>query len=130
MSARDVVRWGLAALLLAAGIGHFAFTDEFLGQVPSWMPFPEPIVLVSGVVELVFAVALVAAPPAWRPRVGWALALFFVAVFPGNLWQAIDGTDTFGLDNDAERWIRLAFQPVLIVAALWSTGAWPRADRR
>lgn len=126
MSLRDLVRWGLALLMLVAGVGHLVITDEFLGQVPAWLPLREPIVIVSGLVEIGFAVALVAARGVWRRRVGWALAAFFVAVFPGNLWQAIDGTVTFGLDTDAERWGRLLLQPVLIAAALYATGALTR----
>jgi uncharacterized membrane protein len=47
-------------------------------------------------------------------------------VFPANLYQAIAGTDAFGLDSPAARWIRLLFQPVLVLWALWASGAWPR----
>lgn len=121
--AKTLVRWGLAVLMLVAGIGHLVATDDFLGQTPTWLPAREALVWISGVIEIAFAVALVV----WRSRrreVGWALALFFVLVFPGNVHQAINGTDTFGLDTDAERWTRLLFQPVLIAAALWSTRTW------
>ncbi len=109
--------------MLVAGVGHLVATEDFLGQTPTWLPAREALVWISGVIEIAFAVALVA----WRSRrreVGWALALFFVLVFPGNVHQAVNGTDTFGLDTDAERWVRLLFQPVLIAAALWSTGTW------
>lgn len=120
---RRLVRWGLALLLLVAGIGHFVATDDFLGQTPAWLPAREALVWISGVIEIAFGVALLG----WRTRrreVGWALAAFFVLVFPGNVHQALNGTDAFGLDTDLERWVRLLFQPVLIAAALWSTGAW------
>ena len=109
--------------MLVAGIGHLVATDELLGQTPTWLPFREELVWVSGLIEIGFAVALVA----WRSRrreVGWALALYYLAVFPGNVYQAVNGTTTFGLDTDAERWLRLTFQPVLIAVALWSTGTW------
>ncbi|WP_166786892.1 hypothetical protein [Cryobacterium sinapicolor] len=33
-------------------------------------------------------------------------------------------TDSFGLDSDLSRGIRLLFQPLLAAWALWSTGAW------
>jgi len=64
---------------------------------------------------------------AWgRVRVwtGWAVALFFLAIFPGNIAQFTEGRDGFGLDTDLARGIRLLFQPVLVAWALWSTGAW------
>ena len=127
MQLRAVLRWVLAAFMLVAGVGHLVATDSFLGQVPTWLPQRTPIVWVSGVVEIGFALALVLLPTR-RRQVGWALAAFFVLIFPGNLYQAIAGTGAFGLDTPAARWARLAFQPVLIVWALWSTGAWPRVE--
>lgn len=127
MQLRAVLRWVLAAFMLVAGVGHLVATDSFLGQVPTWLPQRTPIVWVSGVVEIGFALALVLLPTR-RREVGWALAAFFVLIFPGNLYQAIAGTSAFGLDTPAARWARLAFQPVLIVWALWATGAWPRVE--
>ncbi len=59
-----------------------------------------------------------------RVLVGWITAAFFVAVFPGNIAQYLEGVDAFGLDTDRARLIRLFFQPVLVLWALWSTGAW------
>ena len=115
----------LAVAMLVAGTAHLVNTAEFLGQVPTWLPWREAIVLASGVVELGFGLALLVAPARWRPWVGWALAAFFVAVFPGNVYQWLAGTDAFGLDTDRARLIRLPFQPVLVVWALWCTGAWP-----
>ena len=60
-----------------------------------------------------------------RATIGWALAIFFILVFPGYIAQYLDGKDAFGaLDSDRARLIRLFFQPVLIAWALWSSGAW------
>jgi uncharacterized membrane protein len=116
-------RWALAGLLALAGVGHFLVPEEFLGQVPPWVPAREAVVYVSGVVELLLAVALVALPR-HRVLVGWVVAAFFVVIFPGNVSQAVTGADAFGLDTPLARWTRLAFQPVLVVWALWATGAW------
>ena len=95
--------------------------EEFQAQVPSWLPFdPDFVVLASGVVEILLGLALILL---WRYRqqVGLATAIFFILIFPGNLWQYIDGIDAFGLDTDAARLTRLFFQPVLVLWALWST---------
>jgi uncharacterized membrane protein len=56
--------------------------------------------------------------------VGLAAALFFIAIFPGNISQYLNGIDAFGLDTDEARFTRLFFQPVLVLWALWSTSAW------
>jgi uncharacterized membrane protein len=120
---RTAGRWALAGFLAAAGVGHFVAPQEFLAQVPPWFPARGAVVYVSGVVELALAAALIFLPHR-RIQVGWVVAGFFVVVFPGNVSQAVTGAEAFGLDSSAARWVRLAFQPVLIVWALWCTGAW------
>jgi uncharacterized membrane protein len=120
---RTLGRWLLGAFLVLAGTGHFVATEEFLAQVPAGLPFPRALVLLSGVAELLLGIALVVLPR-WRVPLGWAVAAFFVLVLPGNISQAVSGTPAFGLDSDTARWGRLAFQPVLVLWALWSTGAW------
>lgn len=117
---RTPARWAVAAGMAFAGTGHFLATEAFLGQTPDFLPFRREIVLVSGAMELAFAAALLLLPR-HRRLVGRLLALFFIAIFPGNLYQAFSGTSSFGLDTDAERWVRLLFQPVFVVAALWVT---------
>ncbi len=107
--------------MLFAGVSHLVATEAFFGQLPAWLPMRSSIVWLSGVVEIAFALALVLLE-ARRREVGWALAAFFVAVFPANVYQALAGSDAFGLDTPLQRWSRLAFQPVLIAWALWSTG--------
>ncbi len=124
--ARLAGRLLLAAALLVAGVAHFRSTEEFLGQVPTFLPLREEVVIVSGVVELVLGVALLALRGDLLARLGWVVAVFFVAVFPGNVWQAVHGSDSFGLDSTTSRVVRLFFQPVLVAWALWCTGWWAR----
>ncbi len=123
---RSAFRWLLAAAMGYTGIAHLVATDSFLGQVPSFLPLRSAIIVVSGGVEIAFATALALSRGERLRQTGWALAIFYVAIFPGNIYQAIAGTDAFGLDTPAARWGRLALQPILIAWALWSTGAWPR----
>ncbi|HET6713479.1 MAG TPA: hypothetical protein VFI59_07205 [Actinomycetota bacterium] len=123
---RAVARWMLAVLMVIAGVTHFAALDSFLLLVPSWVPWPTAIVWVTGVMEIALGVALALAPEGGpRRKVGWLLAVFLLAVFVGNISQAVSGVDAFGLDTDSERWGRLVFQPLLIAWALWSTSAMP-----
>ena len=123
---RRVAQVALGAAMLFAGTGHLTFArEEFQAQVPPWVPLdPDLVVLASGVVELAVGAALVVTwrQPA-RALVGVATALLFVAVFPGNVAQYTEGRDAFGLDTDRARLVRLFFQPVLIVWALWATRA-------
>ncbi|MEM9607771.1 MAG: hypothetical protein AAGA99_10145 [Actinomycetota bacterium] len=123
---RTLARWLLGAALLAAGVGHLTSRrEEFQAQVPEWFPVDaDLVVVVSGVVEIALGVALIVAAGHQRGLVGWVVAGFFVAIFPGNVAQWVEGTDAFGLDSDTERFVRLFFQPVLVAWTLWCTGAW------
>ncbi len=125
----EIVRKGFQLLLgLAlgyAGIGHLTTSrQEFQAQVPNLLKdYADFVVVASGVVEIALGVALVGLWK-YRVQVGWIVAAFFVAVFPGNISQYLNGVDAFGLDSDTSRLVRLFFQPLLVVWALWSTGAW------
>lgn len=127
---RLAARLVLAGALAFAGVAHFTMTDEFLGQVPTFLPGRVEIVQVSGVVEIALAVALVVLKDERLALLGWVVAAFFVAVFPGNVWQAVNGSDSFGLDSTTSRLLRLPFQPLLVAWALWATGAWAHGMRR
>jgi len=131
---RTVGRTLLGAMLAFAGISHLTFARvEFRDQVPELLPVdPDVVVVGSGVAEIALGAALVALPR-HRVPVGLAVALFFIAIFPGNIAQWLGGKDGFGLDTDAKRFVRLFFQPVLVLLALWSTAAWrdrPRLGAR
>ena len=126
---------GFARVALGIALGYAGFTHltssrlEFQAQVPNWVPFSADfVVLASGVVELVLGLALVFLVK-YQVQVGWVVAAFFVAIFPGNISQYVNGIDAFGLDTDRARLVRLFFQPLLVAWALWATGAW-RAVRR
>jgi uncharacterized membrane protein len=128
--ARHVARYGLAAVLIGAGIGHLSWArTSFRAQVPGWVPGdPDAVVLLSGVVEIALGSSLVLVRSKWT---GWVVGAFFVAVFPGNISQLVNHKDAFGLDSDTRRAVRLLFQPVLVVWALWSTAKHqPRTSRK
>ena len=113
--------------MLYAGIGHLTFLrTEFQAQVPTWITtdegFMDFIVLASGVVEIIFGILIIYGGRL-KIKTGIVLAIFYILIFPGNMNQYINQIDSFGLNTDNQRLIRLFFQPVLIIWALWSSGA-------
>ena len=122
--ARLLARVLLGAALLFAGTGHLSFAREtFQAQVPTWLPMDADfVVIASGVVEITLGVWLIGGYNA--QLAGLITAAFFIAIFPGNISQWLTHTNAFGLDTDAARFTRLFFQPLLVLWALWSTGAW------
>jgi uncharacterized membrane protein len=116
----------LGLFLVFAGIGHLStLRQEFLAQVPAWLPVDgDLVVVISGIVEIILGVGLIVLAGRYRVIAGWATAAFFVLIFPGNISQYVNRIDAFGLNSDLSRFIRLFFQPILVIWALWSTGAW------
>jgi uncharacterized membrane protein len=115
--------------LLTAGVSHLTTARQaFQAQVPTWLPLDADLVVVlSGIVEIALGLSLIVVFGRFGVVVGLAVALFFIAIFPGNISQFVTATDSFGLNTDLARGIRLLFQPLLVIWALWSTRAWSRA---
>jgi len=67
-----------ASLFLLSGVTHFISIPYYVGLMPTEVPFPVLLVLVSGVVELAGAALIIFN---WRPRLGeWLLVLFLIPV--------------------------------------------------
>jgi uncharacterized membrane protein len=122
---KHIARTLLGVVLTYAGITHLTTNrKEFLAQVPTWLPLDANFVVVaSGVVEIILGLSLILLIK-YQIQIGWITAAFFVAIFPGNISQYVNGIDAFGLDTDQARLTRLFFQPLLVLWALWSTDAW------
>ena len=124
-----IFRLLLGAFMAYAGTSHLTFNrQEFVAQVPTWLQFSpgftDFVVLASGIVEIALGLGIIFLAAKKRAIAGALLALFYVAIFPGNINQYVNHIDAFGLNTDNLRLIRLFFQPVLIFLALWSTGGW------
>lgn len=126
---QTIARVVLGGAMVGAGVMHLTTQrQEFQAQVPEWFPVDEDLTVVgSGVVEIALGAGLVALPR-HRRLMGALLAAFFVVIFPGNVAQYLEGTDAFGLDTDRKRLVRLFFQPLLVLWALFA-GGWLRRRR-
>jgi len=125
-----VSKRGVTCALLAlfyglAGALHLSNPAPFLGIMPGWVPFPGPVVMLTGVAELAGAAALLQPWSAQlRAAGGWGLALYAVCVFPANIHHfALDMAKPdhgLGLGYHVPR---MFAQPVLVWLALWASGA-------
>ena len=115
----------LAALLLGAGAAHLIRPEAFDGLVPPFLPgAARTWTYASGLVEL--AVGAAVATPRTRCRGGLAAAALFVAVFPGNVYMALE-------PGDVPRWAALARLPLQVPLVLWGlqvAGKLPSTGRR
>ncbi len=124
---QNICRVILGSFMTLAGVGHLTFQrHEFVAQVPKWLPnnpnFIDFVVVSSGIVEIALGLSLIFLVK-YKIKIGIVLGVFYILVFPGNISQYMNHISAFGLDTDQKRFIRLLFQPVLILLSLWSTGA-------
>ena len=124
---KKLLQLSLGAFLTSAGISHLGSNrTEFLAQVPTWLPLNADFVVVaSGIVEITLGISLITTTfifKQYRQKVGIVVAIFFILIFPGNINQYVNNIDAFGLDTDQKRLIRLFFQPLLVIWALWASG--------
>jgi len=118
---KNALRYVLSVLMIGAGIYHFAKPEPFIKIVPDWLPMPRALVLVSGFFEIAGGVGLLIKRV--QKFSAWGLAALFVAVFPANVYMAVNRI-TLGipaLNNSLILWGRLPFQAVLIAWAWWYT---------
>ena len=111
-------RIALAAMLVLTGVSHFTMTEALAQMIPPVLPEPTLLVLVTGVLELALALALLARP---SRALGWVLAALFVALLPANIYSALAGVG-YGAHGAAYLWFRVPLQVLFVAWALVSTG--------
>jgi uncharacterized membrane protein len=109
----------LAALFVTAGVLHLLTPEPFDRIVPPGIPMSaRAATLLSGAAELLGGLGLL--HPATRPAARWGLLALLVAVFPANIWMALNA-DRFAPLPAWGLWARLPLQP-LLMWAVWRAG--------
>ena len=127
---RGVMRIAMSAFFAAGFVLHVLATDQLVAITPGWVPYPREVVLITGMIELAGAVALLV--PRLRHATGIALAIYVIAVWPANFKHAFAHIVTPPIPDSW--WYhapRLALQPVIAWWALFSTRVidWPFRSR-
>lgn len=120
---RTGLRWLLALFYFAAGVAHLRSPAGFLAITPDWVPFPEAVVALTGVAEILGSIGLLIPRKtlSWaRPAAGIGLALYALCVWPANFNHALNNIAVGG--ETLSWWYhgpRLVAQPLIIWLALW-----------
>lgn len=123
---RAWLRGALACLYGGVGLVHLVRPDLLLPIMPGWVPEPRLVILATGLCEIAGAAALVGRRLRAPAAIG--LALYAACVYPANWTHALAHVHVPGIpDSWWYHGPRLAFQPVLIWAALYAGGLidWP-----
>ena len=131
---QNIFRILLGLIMLYIGTAHLSFRRiEFQAQVPTWLTtddgLTDLVVLISGYIEIAFGILMVVGDKL-KVKTGIALGIFYILIFPGNINQYVNEINSLRLDSENKRLIRLFFQPLLVLWALWSSGALKHLKRK
>ena len=115
---RLIFRILFALLFIGGGVMHLARPEVYQPMMPSYIPYPDLMILLSGIAEVALG-ALLLWPRTTR-LAAWGLIALLVAVFPANLNMALH-PEKFPDIPAAGLMIRLPIQALLIAWAWYFT---------
>jgi len=120
---KRVLLWLMALAYIFAGFNHLMNPAFYLAIMPPELPNPEWLNVLSGLAEIVLGVYVL--EPRTRVLAAWGIIALLIAVFPANLYVALEnvGAEGPGSGAGAGNWVRIPFQAVFIVWAWWYTRA-------
>jgi uncharacterized membrane protein len=120
---KRVLLWAMAAFYVAGGFNHLVNPDFYVAIVPPELPEPEWLNLFAGLAEIVLGVYVL--EPRVRALAAWGIIALLVAVFPANLYVALENVGVPGgqpgMGNAVLNWARLPFQALFVAWAFWYT---------
>lgn len=119
-TAQKIGLFHAAILYVVAGVFHFTKTEAYLKIMPPYIPYHVPLVLISGVFEILGGLGLLL--PQMRRAAAWGLIALLIAVFPANIYMATNPIQAGAVSvAPALRWARLPLQLLLVWWLLWCT---------
>jgi uncharacterized membrane protein len=112
---------GLAMAFAYFALGHFVVTNDLAAMLPAWFPHRVLLVYLTGIPEIVIALALLNERS--RRWAGLGAALLLVLFFPVNVYAAVNHLGPDGAQGVSYLWIRAPLQAFLIAWTLWPIGS-------
>ncbi|MGH1372092.1 MAG: DoxX family protein [Cellvibrionaceae bacterium] len=110
---KKYANWGLAGAFAFFAIGHFVQTSGMVEMLPAWVPYRYPLVYVTGVLELLVAIALLSSR--WQATAAKTAITMLIVFFPANLYAAFNAIGLGGHQwGPSYLWIRTPLQIILI----------------
>jgi uncharacterized membrane protein len=115
---KTTFKYVLALAFVLAGANHFISTAFYLSIMPPLLPAHLFLVYLSGVCEIALGILLMI--PKYSRLAAWGLITLMIAVFPANVYMAMN-TNLFPQFDPTAIWLRLPLQFLLIAWAFWHT---------
>lgn len=124
---RAALRAGLIVMFLFTGATHFSSLKyDYAAMIPPPFTGSLPLIYLTGLLEIAGAVGLVM--PGTRRAAGIGLGLLMLALFPANVFAAINGVPFRG-ESPTALWLRGPIQVVFVAALWWSAISRPAGGR-
>lgn len=113
LDVRKYALWGLGLCFIFFALGHAIKADGMVEMLPPWVPFRLEIIYLTGILEIMVAVALFI--PKFQLNAAKVSIAIFIVFFPANMYAALNSTGLGG-----HQWgpiyllIRLPLQLILI----------------
>lgn len=100
----------LATFIIFGGVQHFLKPEFYIPFVPKFFPFTMAIIYISGLVEIIFGIALFTKK--YATYGAWGIFILMLVFLPIHIWDVFSDTPAIG--NHKAALIRLPIQFVLI----------------
>lgn len=114
---RKIQPYIIGLLFMIAGALHFKNPSTYEAIVPPALPNPRELVLVSGFFEILGGIGVLL--PQTRKAAGYGLIALLVAVFPANVYMALDAEKFGKLLPMPLLYARLPLQ-IFLIAWVWA----------
>ncbi|HEX7150639.1 MAG TPA: DoxX family protein [Thermoanaerobaculia bacterium] len=120
LSWRDAARVGMVALLLFTAAARLspAIVRDLAAMVPPPFTGNVGLVYLTGILEALGAIGLLI--PRFRRPAAWCLIVLLIALFPANVYAALEGVQLRG-SAATPLWLRTPLQILWIATLWWST---------
>jgi uncharacterized membrane protein len=104
----------MAFLYIITGINHFKNPGMYIKIIPSYLPNPKLLNILSGAAEIILGILLII--PFTTKLAAWGIIALLIAVFPANIYMFCKKKRGFSL----LKIILLIRLPLQIVLILWA----------
>lgn len=115
-------RIAMSVMLVFTAISHFVFVKG-MAMMISFLPWPTAIVYITGIIEIIGALALLI--PKTRLLAGKLLILFFIFLLPANIYAACHNINLQSADYTGKGisylWFRIPLQLLFMTWVYFSS---------